>query len=288
MAQDLGESPHAYFRYNSQIQLLPFDPQPYLQATVGNISLSVLEGYQVFLVKCGSEFEVEVTDHVQITNFEGQLVIRIAYLPYDFYTNPVYFRIKRSSSELAQPNYYSNKFLVTNHNEHLTSRIDYKERGRAIPSVIESESSKEAFQSIRLQFFFDNTIDATEVETYYQITTSQTVNPRVSVKEYSQWKTQLFNNWTLTRLAKALYDRRCYINQTRNYIVEGLERNEREGMSNISENSFLTDPDENDTINIIPVIIGDDWETIPFLASSDQLSSSDFLSSQEFITISIP
>ena len=283
-AQDLGESPHATLRLTQQIQLLPFDPQPYLQATNSKVPLSVNNDYSVFLVKCNDLTEVDVTDHVFIRNFESQLVIKLAYLPYDFNTTPVYLKIDRGTTGSAQNIYYSNKFLLTRHNESLTSRIDYKERDRIITDP-NTETLSGLFQSIRLQFYFDNIVDATDIETYYQITTSQTVTPRVSVKEYYKWKTQLFNGWALSRLAQALYDGRCYINQIRNYIVEGFERAEREGMSNFSENEFLTDPDENDTINIIPLIIGDDWQTIPFLASSDQLASSEFLISQEFITI---
>ena len=281
-AQNLGESPQATLRITPQIQLLPFDPQPYLQITTEMTPLSVSNDYTVFIVRCDNDFEVEVTDHVQISAYGSQLRIRIAHLLYDFDTSPVYFRIDRGSTGSIQNNYYSNKFLLTRHNEHLTSRIDYY--SKSVPALTIGLGSQ-PFLSIRMQFYFSNTIDATEVETYYQISTGQTVNPRISVKEYSQWRTQLFNSWAMSRLAQALYDGRCYINQTRNYPTEGLEISEREGASNISEQIFVTDPDENDTIKIIEVIIGPDFETIPFLSSSDQLSSSDFLISQELITI---
>lgn len=284
-AQDLNESPHANLRYTSQIQLLPFDEQPYLQATYSDLVLSVGNNYEVFIVKCGETKEYDVTQHVNIRNFNGELIIKLSYLPYDFLTSPVYLKINRGVVLDTQQYYYSNKFLLTRYNEHLTSRIDYKERNRAVLSDSINQQQGGVYQSIRLQFYYNNLVDATEVETYYQITTGQSVTPRVSVKEYIQWQTQLFNAWTLTRLSKALYDGKCYINQVRNYIIEGFERAEREGMSNISENSFLTDPDEKDTIDIIPVIIGDDWQTIPFLSSSSQPSSTHFLSSQSEITI---
>lgn len=286
-AHDLNESPHAVNRITPQIQLLSYDPQPYTQVTNGTIELSVASNYEVFLVKCNSSVEYDVTEHVQITNYNGQLIVRLAYLPYDFHITPVYLKIKRGAVLGSQGFYYSNKFILTRYNEHLTSRLDYFERDRTIKpeGTIQSESG--IMQSIRLQFYFNNLVDATEVETYYQITTSQTVNPRVSIKEYNQWQTQLFNGWALSRLANALYDRRCYINQVRNYIIEGFERAEREAQSNISENTFLTDPDEKDTIHIIPVIIGPDWQTIPFLSSSSQPSSTSFLSSQSTITTPI-
>ena len=286
VAQDLGESPHARLRITPQIQLLPYDPQPYQQITFSDLPLTFGNDYIAYIVGCANGATVDVTDHIILSApLEGQIVVKIAYLPYDFGNEPVYLRIDRYGDGLK--NYYSNKFLVTANNAELTSRIDYVNRGLFIPGFANrgSEPAPIFFQSIRLQFYFDNPVDATEVENYYQISTSQTVNPRVSIKEYRKWKTQLFNGWATKLLAKALYDGKCYINQTRNYIVEGFERTDREGMSNFSEQEFLTDPDDNDKLTIIPLIIGDDWQTIPFLASSDQLASADFLISQEFITI---
>ena len=285
VAQDLGESPQAALRITPQIQLLPFDPQPYLQITSGKTNLQVANDYEVYLVRCDTKEEFNVTDHVFIRNYNGQLIIKIAYLPFDFYTNPLYLKIDPGTI-VSSGTLYSNKFILTNHNAHLTSRIDYKDRSNIVPSEVIGPKDG-LFQSIRLQFYFNNAVSATEVDTYYQITTSQTVNPRVSIKEYKEWSTQLFNSWTYERLARALYMGKCYINQVRNYPIDGLEYNKREGMSNISENQFVTDPDENDTITIIPLIIGDDFQTIPFKASSSQPSSTHFLSSQSTITIPV-
>lgn len=286
VAQDLQESPAARIRYTSQIQFLPFDPQPYLQVTASDLTLSVGPDYKVYIVDCHG-IETEVTAHVLLRDdlVPGQLVIKLSYLPRDFGTQPVYLKIDRYGNGIKK--YFSNLFLITSHNAHLTSRLDYLSRTRNIPQVNIASSFSYRFQSVRLQFYFDQVVDATEVETYYQITRSQTKTPRISVNELSQWKTLPINGWTLTRLARALYAGKCYINQTRNYITEGLERNKREGMSNISETEFLTAPDDTDRISIITEYIGPQWSTQAFLASSGQLARSGFLSSQSTITIPI-
>lgn len=266
------------YNYIAGIQLLTKDPKPYTQVIDGNISGS----YEVHLIDCyGNEFDV--TEHIRIRNFEDKMVFKIIYLPYDFGSLPVYFKLTQTG--IDAPALISNKFLLTRQNEKYTSRIDYVERGVYFATMGLTQTAGASLQSIRLQFYKNNLIDGTEVETYYQITRSQTINQRISVKEYTQYATLPISEIVLSELANAFYGGMCYVNQVRNYIVEGFDRSEREGMSNISENIFLADPDEKDKINIIDEIIDPDLLTVPFLASSDRLSSSGYLVSQEFIQI---
>lgn len=287
-AQNLNESPLATLRYTPQIQLIPFDPLPYIQVTASkDLNLTFGSDYRVFLVRCRDGFEVEVTDHVLLTqvqvNNRYQIKMRIAYLLQDFSTDPVYFKIDRFGDVEFFKNkyYYSNKFLVTGYKKELTSRIDYYN-----PLNIGTGERSPRLESINLQFYFNNHIDATDIETYYQITRNQNVNTRVLVKEFSEWQTQIFNAWTYKRLSRAFYlGQRCYINQVRNYPVDGLDYKPREGHTNVSEMQFITDPDEEDFYGITPVIINPELVTIPYLSSSIELSSNSFLSSQTEITI---
>ena len=286
VAQDLQESPLALLRYTPQIQFKPFDEQPYVQITASkDIGLTIADDYTVSIVRCRDLYEVDVTEHVLIRpiflNGVDQLMLRIAYLREDFGTEPVYFKVNRGTivPQTANPFYYSNKFLVTATKIEFTSRLDYFNSTNNFVSM-----ARAPMESIRLAFYFNDHIDQTEVDTYYQITTGQNVNPRILIKEYTEWQTQIFNAWTFKRLSRAFYFGRAYINQVRHYPVEGIEYNPREGHTNVSEMTFITDPDDTDTINIIPVIIGDDVTRERFLSSSSQLSSTNFLSSQEYIT----
>lgn len=286
-AQSFGESPHASLRYTPQIQLVPRDSKPYFQVLNALENIDIQSGYKVYIVDCNSKKQVECTDHVLITtDNEGRIKVRIAFLLWDFSQVPVFFKIDVDG--FATKFVYTNKFLLTDENADLTSRIDYVDK-RLNKQELGTFQTKDIFyQSIRLQFYFNNFISATEIDTYYQISTSQNVNPRISIKEYSEWVTQLFNAYTFKRLTRALYSGVCYINQYRNYPAESIEYTPREGMSNISENTFITDQDNNDFLNIFDLIILPDYIQAPFLASSSQLASTSFLISQSTISIPAP
>lgn len=266
------------FRYIAGVQLLTKDPKPYTQVVKGNAPLD----YRVYIVDC-EEVEYDVTDHVQIRNWGDNMIMKIMYLPYDFATSPVRFKIDSDTVDMEPM--LSSFFLLTRYRQEFTSRIDYVQRGVDFSRRGVMESSGRPFQSIQLQMYRNNFVDGTEVETYYQITRSQTINERISIKEYLQYATLPITELALSKLAEALYDGMCYIDQVRSYIVEGLDRTEREGLSNISENTFLVDPDDKDIIHIGEIIIEDGKVTVPFLSSSTELSSSEHLSSSYEITI---
>lgn len=285
-ANDLGESPNAVLRYGGQIQLLPFNKKPYHQVTTSSFGLTI-GAYKVYLVRCEDGLEVEITEHVLLQPFTEngitQLKIRIAYLHQDYGSNPVYLKIERfGGADNGLKKYYSNEFIVTNDKSELTSRFDYIDKSRSIPAGSVSEQLLGFVQSIQLRVYFDDFVQKTEIETYYQITKSQNVNPRISLKEYAQYKTQIFDAWTFKLLARAFYTGKCYIGFIRNTIIEGLEYEKREGQSNISENTFITDPDEKDTIYIDNVIINPPPPLTPYLSSSGLLSSGAILASAQY------
>lgn len=258
LALNLDESPGAELHYLDQIQLLPKDPQPYIQITDGESPMSVANDYEVSLVNCRTSAEEEITDHVQITNLTingtDQLQIRLAYLPTDHYGDLVYLKIDRGTVTNAQkaPTYYSNPFLVTRMDEELTTRIDYSFPSRN-PLIRDSNS---IVRSVRLRMYENNKRTATELATYFQITTGQLTNSRTQPRNYIEWLTKPFNSYTLQRLESALYRGRCYFNQVRQYPTERIENNGREASTNISEMKIITDPNPNDTLKIIHVVIG--------------------------------
>ncbi len=288
-AQNLDESPLATLRYTSQIQLIPFDPLPYTQITAAkDISLTVGDDYKVYLVRCRDNYEVEVTNHVNLTNVQvngrAQLRIIISYLLQDFGTDPVYFKIDRIGD--ANPNlkvYYSNKFLVTANKKELTSRIDYKNIYNVFDNGTVDRTAR--LESINLQFYFNNHVDSTDVETYYQITRNQNINTRILINELSEWQTQIFDAWTYKRLARAFYGGRCYINQIRNYPIDGLDYQNREGHTNVSEMTFVTDPDDKDFYSISPIIIDESISFIPFRVNSSTFVDSEFYINQTEIPV---
>jgi len=171
-------------------------------------------------------------------------------------------------------------FPVTIRNAELTSRIDYKDKTRDVSTF----STNGLYQSIQLQFYSNNPVNETEIDTYYQVTRSQVINPRISQKEFISWKTQPFNSFTYKRLIRAFYTGTLYIDGVRNYPVEGLKINERVDQTNINEMDFITDPDYQDKINVNPIYVScpvpDDLRL--FLSSSSIPSSSSKLSSDQY------
>lgn len=257
-AQDLGTSPEVENNFIGQIQLKPKDPLPYWQATNSNISLTV-GNYTACLIDCHGN-EDDVTNHIYLREFEEngitQLQIRVAYLPKDYYGDLVYLKIDRFGDDTSF--YYSNKFLVTDEGIEKTSRIDYIDRYRPLInfSAPDSEVPNTIFyHSIRLRFYFENYVNQDDVITYFQVSKSQHINPRSFEKNLKQWRAEVFDAWTFQRLKRALLGV-CYIGQIRNYIKEAAPYSPREVATNFSDNTFLTDPNYSDILNIAPVIIG--------------------------------
>lgn len=289
-AKDLGESPQAYNRYSSQVQLLPDDRNPYLQVTSSSISLTIASDYRVYLVSCVTDEEIDITDNVTLTQFtEGttqQIKIKIASICADFGQSTVYFKVDRGGGGGKQSFYYSNLFLITNENSELTSRIDYVDPLRNIPAADVYDEVYGVVQSIRLQFYYNNHVSKADLDVYFEISTGQNVNPRVLKKEYMQWQTQPFNAYHYKRLSRAFYAGKCYVNQVRNYPVEAFDPPPREGHTNISEMTFITDPNELDKITLriedVDCDHSDPTGDILFLSSSGLLSSESKKSSSQY------
>lgn len=274
--------------FRGQLHLLPFDPQPYVQITDSPVSLQINNDADVFLLDCNDE-KVNINDHVDlrsITDVNGikQIYIRLKYLPLDYGANLVCLKIE-STVGVGSFSYYSNPFLLTSLEYEKTSRVDYRvnrnyTENETVPSAINYPN---VYQSARLSFYFNNYIEATEIESYYLITRSQDVISNVNENEHAEWVFEYADGWHWKRLSKALFRSPCYLNLVRNYPVDGMELTPREGNSNIAESTFVTAPNESDKINIIPIIIDPTIIYVPFLASSSALASANYLVSQDEI-----
>lgn len=266
---------NSIIKYEGFIQLLPFSNSPYVQITQSKNDLILPNVYTVYLRDCSGKINQDVSNYITITQVEEysvkQLRVVICQLPFDYMTTPVQIVIKPQG--VGGQELKSNYFLLTELDKEKTSRIDYIDTKRNITGIL----SAETYQSIRLGFYLNNEILSSEVETYYQISTSQNVNNRISLKEYLEWKTQPIDSWTFKQLSRALYTGRCYINYIRNYIVEAIELNPRQGNSNISENTFITDPNDTDVISYSGCN-----NLTPFRASSSTPSSTTNTSAQQY------
>jgi hypothetical protein len=284
-AWNQNASPVVDLMYRGQLHLLPFDPQPYIQITDSPISLQIQNDSNVYLLDCTGE-ELEINNHVDLqsitdTNGIKQIYIRLKYLPVDYGMNLVCLKIV-SVEDTETNTYYSNPFLLTSLGWDRTSRVDYRvTRNYADPSTETIYTN--LYQGVRLSFYYNRHVDATELDTYYQISKSQDVIANVNENDRIEWMWEKADSWHWVRLSKALYRSPCYINQERNYPSEGLELQSRDGDTNVSESAFITSPNPSDRINIIEIIIDPDIDFVPFLASSSALVSASYLVSQSEI-----
>lgn len=244
-AFDLGESPVVDFTalYGGQVQLLPNDPQPYVQITNSPTNI-VIENQTVYLVDCFNGNEDDITGNVFIQSFidqDGisQVVFEIVSIPTDYGGHPVYLRFESSGGQ----NYFSNRFLVTRSREELTSRFDYRHTGRYFGTDYFSADFR---QSIRLNTYLNNYVSQDELSTYFQISRNQIVSQRAKVSDLNQYIFHYLDAWTAKRLKRVLYSDSVYINGVRSYVTEGFEMPARIENSNVAEAAFLVDPDEFD------------------------------------------
>ena len=254
-AQEQVISPEITHVFQGFIQLKPKDPQPYFQATNSAISLSFDALNNAYLVDCRGD-ELDVTPSIKVFPFleNGikQLLVRVAYLPNDFGSELVYLKLDVAVGASREV-YFSNCFLVTDDDINRTVRFDYIDRFRSIQPTTNERPTP--FQSIRLKAYYHDFADASEVSNYYQISKNQHINPRGLEKQLSEWITQPIDSITYSKLL-VLMKGVFYINQVRQFLFDNPEYNERIEHSNVSENTFLTDPDEGDFLRIIPVIAG--------------------------------
>jgi hypothetical protein len=283
-AWDLGNPKVVTHNYSGQIHLRPYDPKPYRQITDSAFDLPFNDAeFTAGLVTCDGTF-YDLEDHIQILqlidqNNIRQIYIQLAYLPFDFGGELVVLRITSVKDEETYT-YFSNPFRLTISEINKTTRLDYK-----ITQTYDfSEASEEInlfYQSIRVAFYYNDYLPATEADIYYQISTSQEVNPRISEKYHKQWCFEFADPYTLKRVERAFYRSPCYLDFVRNYIVETPDKEARQGDSNISETFIITNEDEKDIIFIADVIPNEPLQL--FLASSDEFASADYLVSQEYI-----
>ena len=270
IALQQDESVEVEHNYLGIVQLKPNDPEPYTQLSNFDWNF-VLGTYTAAIVVLDGCKEFDVTDNVLITTFvEGGLTqgrFTYADIPYDFGDNLVYFKIFLSPKNFI----YSNLIKITDNDIDRTTRVDYIDNTR-----VGNEDYK---QSTRLNLYKHNHVPNTEIDAYYQISTEQNVNSRIQENSLQEYYVPPINAWTFKRIEKAFYNGGFWLDKVRNYLTSPIEYVERNELSNVSEQIFTTDPNEDDVLSVIEVEIQN--PPIPMLGSTDVLGSTKQLSSEK-------
>lgn len=206
------------------VQLLPFNELPYTQVTsvAGGINL---EDRTAYIVDCeGHETDISlyfaIDDIFTDVNGDNQIVWSLKNVPFDFGYEFVYLKVVQNIGET----FYSNKFMLTDYESEKTSRLDY------------GSFDSDYKQSTQLLIAFKQAFNPVEIETYYEVSTRNTVINTVKSQKYENWLTGVISNDLLLKLIEVFTYKFTYINLLRCNLFEAIEQKEIEAEENFDQN----------------------------------------------------
>lgn len=226
----------AFFFKNSQIntqyifkgvQLLPNNTAKYIQRTATPDGID-LEDWQVNIVDLCKGTKTDVTDYFfvdSLTNsLDGspQLFWSLTNVPFDFGYRLVYLEI----NQLIGETFYSTPFMLTDIESEKTSQFHYK------------ESKENVFQSICLQSWFLDSDKKTELTTYYEVSTRNTVSKAIQTSDIEIFRTEMMPKNILILLTYLLESPLLYINNQRYSLFEAIDIPQKTSQENFSSIDF--------------------------------------------------
>lgn len=243
-ALNIGNSPLSQYIYYNQIHLLPCEN--YLQTTNVKDGIVFNGDYKAELIDCNENVLADITQNVGIYEFIdkngiNQISFELAKLNLDFGFKELLLKLTHTVSNDA---FYSNQFVLTADCSYETSRFDYKSYGY-VNGV--SYDKVPYYQSIRLNFWFDNVENETEVSDYYQISNGNTISNRALYKQLEKYKAEYLTRFAYERANIMLISDVIYIDGVRITNKPQVKNGERLGYSNLFDGSFACYKDYNDT-----------------------------------------
>jgi hypothetical protein len=247
----LKDSPLANIRYQEVIQLLP--TEHYLQKTNTENGISFDGDLQVLVVDCNDKTLADITNNVAVYEFVdrngiNQLDIEFYKLGVDFYKQPVHIKLVNTYSDAV---WYSNSLYITEYESYKTSRFDYFNHNVVFGIPYDKTSN---YQSIRLQLWFNNLEDKTEVSDYYQISNGNTISTRPLYKQAEIYACEMMSNFSFERINSMLLSDIVYIDGVRMTNKTTLKSGQRTQASNIFKTEFACYKDYNQNYLPYPFI----------------------------------
>jgi len=241
-ANQLKDSPLANIRYQEVIQLLP--TEHYLQKTNTENGISFDGDLQVLVVDCNDKTLADITDKVAVYEFVdrngiNQFDIEFYKLNVDFYKRLVHIKLVNTYSDAV---WYSNSLYITEYESYKTSRYDYFNHNVVFGIPYDKTSN---YQSIRLQLWFNNLEDKTEVSDYYQISNGNTISTRPLYKQSEIYACEMMSNFAFERINAMLLSDIIYIDGVRMTNKTTLKSGQITQASNIFKTEFSCFKDYN-------------------------------------------
>lgn len=252
----------AFYFKNSQIntqfifkgvQLLPNNTAKYIQVTDTPDGID-LEDWTVNIVDLCKGTKTDVTDYFfvdSLTNsLDGapQLFWSLTNVPFDFGYRLVYLEIEQAVGEL----FYSTPFLLTDYESEKVTQFHYK------------DSNEDVYQSIGLQTWFDEEDKKTELTTYYEVSTKNTVSQAIKTSRLELFRTELMPKSVLIALTYLLEIPVLYVNYIRCSLFEAIDLPKKTSQENFIEIEYILSPNYNDTFFGKPDYLGIDYGTMDY------------------------
>lgn len=247
----------AFYFKNSQIntqfifkgvQLLPNNPAKYIQITATPNGID-LEDWTVNVVDLCKGTKTDITPYFfvdSLTNsLDGapQFYWSITNVPFDFGYKLVYLEITQSIGEI----FYSTPFLLTDIESEKTTQYHYK------------DSKDDVYQSIGIQSWFDEEDKKTELTTYYELSTKNTVSRAIKTNFLENYRTELIPKSVLINFTYLLESPVLYVNYVRNYLFGAVDLPQKTSQENFIEITYSLSPNYNDNFFGLPDYNGVDY-----------------------------
>lgn len=217
------------------IQLLPNNTAKYIQVTQTPNGID-LEDWTVFAVDLCKGTKTDITTYFLVDSLTNdldgstQLFWSLTNVPFDFGYRLIYLQINQAVGE----SFYSQPFLLTDIESEKVTQFHYK------------DSNEDVFQSIGLQTWFDEEDKKTELTTYYEVSTRNTVSQAIKTSKLERFRTELMPKSFLIGLTYLLESPVLYVNYIRNSLYEAIDLPKKTGQENFIEAEYVLSPNYND------------------------------------------
>jgi len=214
--------------YNFEgVHLLPNNTLKYVQVTNTPDGLN-LEDWTVVAVDLCDEVRTNISDYFLIekltnsVNGDPQFYWSLLNVPFDFGDRLIYLEITQTLGET----FYSTPFLLTDEGIDKTTQFHYKEK------------RVDEYQSIGLKTWFRQSTKQTELTTYYESSTKNTVTQAVQTSKIDIYHSELMDIDTLIKVTDVLENPYLYLDLVRGSLFEAVSIPDLTAQENFAEIKF--------------------------------------------------
>lgn len=219
----------------SGIQLLPFNPNKYIQVTNTPNGINLEDWVVKVYSLCGTELG-DITSSFMVeslTNSDNgnpQFIWSLTNIPQDFGWGLIYLEITQSLGE----KFYTNPFKITAIDEEKTAFIAYKYK------------KTEPFQTIQFTTWYREQGLPQELNQYYQESAKSTVSSQIKYDRIERWGAENMNRDLLIELKNILALPYVYIDFIRSNYYEAPDLEWSNGRQNFASMEYFLVRHNND------------------------------------------